>query len=447
MSSADAPTPPASASFNPGLDPATFVRTGLLTVAALLATVGIWLTLTQLHGAVIGIGEVRVEENRQIVQHIEGGVIAALRVRNGDAVAAGQTLIELGADRQLAELRSLAAELHEMLARFARATAQHEGRAAIVFPQELLATAESAPQAAAVIAQQRALFAASTRRHAEELHLLRARIRNAAAEIRAHQARRASVADEIALVERQLAAERRLLARHLSSERQQALVERDLANLQARQHDIDAAIARMTGYRDEAQHERERLRSQRAETALQELQDVALAIEQLRERRGALEREVAMSAIRAPVAGIVHGLAHHTIGGVVRPGEPILSVVPKGSVLIVEAQLEAADIDQVFPGQPARVVFPAFSRSATPEIHGQVARISADRFDDTQRNRSFYTAEIRIPDTQRRRLGAQAFALLPGMSAEIHLQTGERTPLSYFLKPITDQLERALREE
>ena len=430
----------------PFLEAGGFVRTGLWAIVVLLATVGAWLTLTHLRSAVIASGEVRVEENRQVVQHKDGGVIAELLASNGDEVAAGQVLIRLGNTRQTTELRSLSAELNEMRARLARARAQQSGRSEIDFPEALLALARAEPQVAEAVGNQRSLFEAGLRKHEEELDVMRTRMRNAAAEIEAYRAQRQAIAEEVALVDRQMAVERQLLSSRMTSERQYMLVEREMADLKAQDHGIEAAVARLTGYREEARHEIERLRSQRSEAALKELQDVFLQLEQLRERRVHLEREVEASDIRAPVAGVVHGLAYHTIGGVVRPGEPILSVVPRGSELVIEAQLEASDIDQVHRGQEARVVFPAFDRGTTPEIRGRVVRVSADRFDDPERGLSFYTAEVAISDEQLGLLGDQALELMPGMASEVFLQTGQRTPLSYFLKPITDQLERALRE-
>ncbi|GHC69677.1 HlyD family type I secretion periplasmic adaptor subunit [Limoniibacter endophyticus] len=175
-----------------------------------------------------------------------------------------------------------------------------------------------------------------------------------------------------------------------------------------------------------------------------ELREVDMRVAELRERRIAALDQLQRMDIRSPRDGVVHQLATHTIGGVVSPGEPIMMIVPEDETLIVEARIQPVDIDQVAIGQPANLRFSAFSQKTTPEIEGAVSHVSADLSKNPQTGESWYTAHIQIEPDQVDRLGN--VPLISGMPVEAFVKTGDRTPMSYLLKPLSDQLARSMRE-
>ncbi|RMD94081.1 MAG: HlyD family type I secretion periplasmic adaptor subunit [Alphaproteobacteria bacterium] len=420
------------------------VAIGLLAIVVLVAGLGGWAVGTRIEGAIIAPGKVRVESFRQVVQHQDGGTVALLGVREGDRVEAGDLLLRLDDAELLSQRAILAGQLHELLARSARLRAERDDAARPRFAPELVEAAAGDARLGDLMASQLRLF--ETRRAAlgQQVDQLEEKIRQLHSQIAGLQAQGHAVERQLTLVRTELANQEELLGKGLARLSGVLALRREEARLSGQAGDLEARIAQTSGQIAEARLEILRLGNARREDAITALRDTAATIGELRERIMALDTRLARLEIRAPVSGVVHGLAVHTPRAVVRPAEPILSIVPDTSRLIVEVRIPTVHIDEVHPGQPVTLRFPSFDLRRTPVVEGRVTRVSADAFTDDATRATYYKGEV-APDPQS--LAALHGAeLIPGMPVEAFIRTGARTPLSYFIKPLTDYFGRAFRE-
>lgn len=425
--------------------PTGALRLGFLTAIVLVFGLGAWSVLASLAGAVIAPGKLRVESNRQVVQHLDGGVVRALLVREGDTVAGGQVLMRLDDRQLLAELAIVEGRLFDAMARSARLEAEQLNAAAPVFDPELLALVPVRPEVAGLVEGQRGLFAARAETIARETEQLRERQTQIGDEIAGAEAQRASLATQLGFIEQELADQRSLLVRGLTQATRVLALEREKARLDGSLGQLAAQIAQARGRITEIEIQIVGREATRREEAIAELRELRVAEAELKERRLALRETIDRLEVRAPRSGTVLGLTVFTEGAVIRPAEPVLFVVPSESVLVVDASVEPQHIDQVWAGQPARLRFSAFNARTTPEIGGTLTRVSADALANEQTGQSFYTAEVAISEEGLAAL--EGLTLVAGMPVEVFLQTGERSPLSYLLQPFTDFLSRAMRED
>lgn len=421
------------------------MRVGLITALLLVAGLGAWLGLASLAGAVIAPGKLRVETNRQIVQHLDGGVVRELMVREGDMVEAGQVLMRLD-DRQLAaELAIVESRLFDAMARAARLEAEQTDASALRFDEELLALAQTRDDVAALVEGQRGLFRARRETAARETEQLRERQVQIGEEIAGSQAQMDSLGIQLGFIEKELTDQRSLLDRGLTQQSRVLALEREKARLDGSLGALRAQIAQARGRITEIEIQIVGREATRREEAIAELRDLRVTEAELKERRLALRETIDRLEIRAPRSGAVLGLTVFTEGAVIRPAEPVLYVVPSESSLVVDASIEPQSIDQVWAGQPARLRFSAFNARTTPEIEGTLRRVSADALVNETTGQSYYTAEITIGEEGLAAL--EGLTLVAGMPVEVFLQTGERSPLSYLLRPFTDFLSRSMRED
>lgn len=421
------------------------VATGVVAIMALVAGFGGWSATARIDGAIVAPGTVQVQSRRQVVQHPDGGTVAALDVREGDRVRAGEVLLRLDDTRQRAERAILAGQLDEVLARMARLAAERDGASAIRFPDALMARAATDQRLAELMAGQRRLLAARRETLRQQREQLEERATQFANQIDGLRAQRAAVTAQIAIATRELADLQRLLDRGLTQSARVGALRREAAALQGRAGELDAAIAQARGRIAEARLERLRLETARREDAIAALRDLGVRADELRQRLIALDDTLARLVLRAPVDGAVLGLAVHARGAVVRPGEPILRIVPEADRLVVHVRVPTVHVDQVREGQRARLTLPAFDMRRTPSIEGTVTLVSADALADPATGTAYYRAEV-TPDADA--LAAlDHVTLVPGMPVEAFLKTGARTPLAYLLNPFSDYFDRAFRED
>lgn len=422
-----------------------FAVAAAVAAAVLVGGLGGWAAFADLAGAVIAPGKVRGASNRQVVQHRFGGTVAAIEVRDGERVRAGDILLRLNDTKLRADRAILQRRLDEGRVRRARLVAERDDTGTIVFAGDLVARAAGDRDLADIMAGQERLWAARTATHNEaraQLVSRRSQIRDEIAGFEA-QVAAAHRQKDILLPERDI--QRNLYAGNLiprttvvEFELRVAGIDRDLALFVS---EIAAARSRI----GETEITLSRLEAERLEAVIAELRELDIQILDLEDELRTVEDQLSGTDITAPVAGIVHASTIHTLGAVIRPADPILSVVPLGETLIVELRVEPQSIDQLHHGQTATVRFPAFNARLTPELAGTVERVSADRVIDGDTGRPYYVAEVVLPAPELERLEGQQ--LIPGMPVEAFLRTTERTPLSYLLKPLTDHLNRVFREE
>lgn len=417
---------------------------GFLAAFALVLGFGLWATLTQIAGAVIAPGQIEVDRDRQVVQHPDGGVVSEILVTEGDRVQAGQPLLRLEGAALRSELTIVEDQLTDLTARAARLGAERDGLDRPVFPDHLLALAEDRAEVAAQLDGQRRLFEARAATRAGDRDLLSRQIDQIAAQAKGLSAQGSALGRQLDLIRQELAAQRTLMKKGLAQAGTVLALEREEARLEGQIGALQADLA-LTGSRmTEVEIERSALDTRRREEAMTELRQIGPLVLELAERRRALADRVDRLEIRAPVAGIVLDLKVTTPLAVLRAGDPVLYLVPQDRPLVITARIAPIHIDEVALGQPATLVFPAFSSRETPELQASVTRLAADALTDPRSGAPYYSAELQLTGAERSRLGDRA--LVPGMPVEVYLQTGHRTPLAYLLKPFTDYFARAFRE-
>ncbi|MEM6489803.1 MAG: HlyD family type I secretion periplasmic adaptor subunit [Pseudomonadota bacterium] len=443
---------PAAPAGDPGADSVSdgwagrgFWLVGMISVLVLGGGFGGWAATATLAGAVVSQGQLRVESQRQVVQHAEGGIVGQILVTEGEQVEAGETLIRLDGTSVESELAALESQLFEIMARRGRLQAEQAGRDTILFDPELMAVAAEQPEVAALVDGQRSLFEARRRSVESELKVFDERqaqieqqIQGVEAEIAALVRQKELAGDELAdvqgLADKGLARRDRLMA-----------LEREAARLLGQEGQRIARKAELYGSISELEEEQLRVEASRREEAISELRELGFRELELRERRIQLQDRRARLDIRAPMTGYVYDMQVFALKAVIQGAEPVLYIVPSDSSLIVEARVEPANIDQVYEGQEAVLRLVAFNARTTPEIFGTVVNISADAFVQESTGQSFYKVDVSIRPEEFAKLEGKD--LVAGMPVEVYLQTGERTPLAYLVKPMTDYVNRAWREE
>ena len=469
---------------------------GFATLAVLAGGLFGWGVFASISGAVIAAGQVEVETRDQVVEHLDGGTVGAILAKNGDRVEAGQVLVRLSGGKLQSEAALLEAEHAELVAWRNRLEAEFGDAGTVAWDPALAARAKTDPAVAAAVEGQARLFAARRESRAGQVAQLRERIGQTRRQIAGLEAQGAAVARQAGFIARELAAQRDMFEKGLTELGRLLELEREAAAVDGQAGDIDARTAGARGRIAEIELQILQIGAQRIEEAEAGAREAQARENQVAERLAEVRRRLVAMDVTAPVAGEVFAMGVSTVGEVVRPGEPILRIVPEGATLVVRAQLEPIHVDQVHPGQQAVLRFSAFQARNTPEYAGRVIRVSADAQQDERTGLSWYEVELAMgtaieadpetgvgswpargartvagwlpegaPDWLRvwltdragdRAKGAQPvatpahardLALTPGMPVEVHLRTGERSPLSYLAKPLTDYFERSLKEE
>jgi HlyD family secretion protein len=413
-------------------------------VSILLVGVGGWGATAVISGAVVASGSLVVDSNVKKVQHLTGGIVGELRVRDGDRVRAGDIVVRLDETVAHANLAIVSKGLDELMARKARLESERDGSDEIVFPAQLLA-GPGDPDRAAAMDSERKLFNLRRTARSGQKAQLQERVAQLQEEITGLTAQQNSKAKETGLIERELAGVRELWKQNLVQLTRLTALEREAARLDGERGQLIAAAAQAKGKIAETALQILQIDQDIASDVAKELREVDGKIGEFIERKVAAEDQLKRIDIRAPQDGTVFQLAVHTVGGVITAGDPIMLIVPEADNLSVEVKANPQDIDQLQLNQKAILRFTAFNVRTTPEIEGIVTRISADTSSDQRTGQSYYTIRIAMAADQLERLGD--VKLLPGMPVEAFVQTGDRTMLSYLIKPLHDQFMRAFREK
>lgn len=417
---------------------------GFCVCIGLVAGVGGWAAATNLAGAVVASGHFVVDSYVKKVQHPKGGVVGEILVREGDEVRAGQVVMRLDATQTRASLAIVSRRLDELRARLARLEAERDDIETIAFPAELLAR-ETDPDVAAAMRSETRLFDFRKQSREGKKAQLAERITQYQHEIEGLKAQELAYAGGLKVLQSEIAS-------------QEELHDKGVVSVQ-RLNSLKTQAATYDGERGEKIAYQAQAEGRITETRLQvlsidqdlktevgsELREIQGQIGEYIERKVAAEDDLKRIDIVAPQAGVVHQLAAHTVGGVVTPADPIMLIVPDGDDLDLEVRIQPRDIDQIRPGQRAVLRLSAFNQRTTPELDAKVSRIAADLTNDEKNGLSFYLVRMAVPHEELSKLGD--LTLVPGMPAEAMIQTGERTALSYFVKPLSDQINRAFRED
>jgi HlyD family secretion protein len=417
---------------------------GLVVVALLGGGLGGWASTTEISGALIAPGSIVVDSNVKKVQHPTGGVVGELRARDGDMVKAGDIVVRLDDTVTKAGLAIVTKSLNGLLARAARLEAEQRGAGNLVFPPALLERADD-QEANAVMASEAKLFEVRLNGRTGQKAQLRERIAQLNQEALGFSAQENAKKGEIELVQRELVGVRELYSKNLVGISRLTILERDAARLAGEQGQFIAAKAQVLGKITEIELQIIQIDKDLVSEASKDLRETNEKIGEFVERKVTAEDQLRRINIRAPQDGMVLQSSVHTVGGVISAGDAIMLIVPQGENLSVEAKVNPQDIDQLRIGQSTFLRLSAFNQRTTPELNGIVSRVSPDTTVDQRTGQSYYTIRISMPAEEVKRLGQ--IKLMPGMPVEAFIQTGDRTMLSYLMKPLHDHLMRAFREK
>lgn len=454
---------------------------GFLTLLVLVGGLFGWGTLATLSGAVIVAGQVEIETRDQVVEHIDGGTVGEILVRDGDRVRTGDVLVRFDDTLLRSEEALLWGEYVELTARRNRLEAEFRNADAIVWDAEIAPLAFQDEAVRSMLDGQQRLFAARRRSRAGQAQQLRERIGQTRKQIAGLEAQEKAAKRQRDFVGQELEAQRSLSERGLTDLPKLLALEREAARLDGQAGDIAARIAAARGRIAEIEIQILQIDTQRIEEAEGQAREVQARENQVRERLAGVRQRLGRLEVRAPVGGEVVGMQVFALREVVRPGEPILRLVPEDAALVVLARLEPTYVDQVYAGQDAVLRFSAFPSRTTPRFEGHVSRVSADAVRDERTGLSWYEVEVgmggvieaqtgrgaaawleaaadwlrgvlpwladRAVDAEATGGHARDLALTPGMPVEVYIRTGERSPLSYLAKPLTDYFSRSMREE
>ena len=416
---------------------------GGLGVILFTGTVGVWAVATTLSGAVIASGQFVVEGGVKKVQHSTGGIVGELRVGEGDRVVKEQVVIRLDDTVTRANFQVVSKQLDELLVRRARIEAERDGEEHIIFARELRLRLDE-PEIKELVEAERNLFDARNATREGQKAQLAKRINQLNDEIAGLKAQQKACDVQARLIEEELVAIRLLYAQNLVSLNRRTALEREAANLDGQKGRLIASLAQAQGKIAETELQIIQIDAALHEEVTKELREIQGRSAELVERRVAAEDQMRRVDLRAPIAGFVHQLAVHTVGGVITPAEPAMLIVPIDGSLQLEVRVNPPDIDQLALGQQALIRIHAFNQRTTPELAGHVSRISPDTSRDQQSGVSFYTVRVSLSAAELARLGT--IPITAGMQADVFIKTEDRTPLEYLVKPLKDQIKKAFRE-
>ncbi len=412
----------------------------VLVSGVLIGGIGSWAFFTEISGAVVASGNVVVETNTRRVQHQEGGIVKSIFVKNGDVIEAGDLLIRLDDTITNANLSVIIKQLINLYAQEARLIAEQGGAEAVNFADNGFGDAQQAD----IRDSQVKLFNARRNSLNGKRQQLREQIIQFQSKITGLEAQREAKIAETKIVEEELANLDDLLGQQLVSASRVTVLNRDIVKLRGEIGGFTSDIAQTKEAISERNIQILQLEEEFLASVLQEIQNVRSQIGKLEEQKIAAEDELRRVDIIAPLDGFVHNLSVTTIGGVLGPRDVAMSIVPKDDLLVVEAQVEPINIDQISPDQDARVRLPSFDQRTTPELNAKVETISADLLRDDATGVQYYKVRLKISEEEFDKLEGKS--LVPGMPVETFIQTDERTVMSYLLKPIRDQISHAMRE-
>ncbi|MEY9179851.1 HlyD family secretion protein [Bradyrhizobium sp. USDA 326] len=417
---------------------------GLAIVLVLVVGLGGWASTVLISGALIAPGQIVVESNVKKVQHPTGGVVGEVRARDGDLVKAGDIVVRLDDTVTKANLAIVTKNLDAAQARAARLQAEQRGLDSIEFPQTLLERT-SDPDVKVLLSAETKLFDVRVNGRTGQKAQLRERITQLNEEISGLSAQEKAKDQEIALVQNELTGVRELYEKRLVQISRLTQLERDSARLNGERAQYIASRAQAKGKITETELQIIQIDKDVVSEVSKDLRETNDKIGELIERKVAAEDQLRRVDIRAPQDGMVLQSTVHTVGGVVTAGDTLMLIVPQADDLQVEAKVNPVDIDKLQIGQKTLLRLSAFNQRTTPELNGVVSRVSPDVTTDQRTGQGYYTIRVSMPAEEVARLGD--VKLIPGMPVEAFVQTGDRTMLSYLMKPLHDQLMRAFREK
>lgn len=416
---------------------------GYLSLFLMAGIFGGWAAVASINGAVIAPATIVAESSTKRIQHKEGGIVRKILVKDGDRVEEGQNLIILDDTEAKAELGIVDSLLIEEVAKRARLEAQRDELAAVEFPPGIVSR-RNEPDVAQIMLGQVRLFNARAAGINGKKEQLGQQIGQIMEQIEGMQAQIGAQERQVKLVADELVGLRDLLKDGLVVKSRVLAMEREQARIEGERGELIAAKAGAANKIAEIRLQILQLGEDDRTQSLTEIREAEGKIAEFRERKLAAAARLGRMAIKAPLTGDVYQLAVHTIGGVIQPAETLMLIAPEADELVLQAQISPQSIDRIGMGQYAHVRFRAFNSRLTPEVGAEVMQVAADTSRADQNSPPFYAVRLRIPPEELAKLDGRK--LKPGMPAEVFIQTAARSPLSFLLKPLADQIAHAFRE-
>ncbi len=420
---------------------------GYLIVILVFVFFGGWSLLAPLGSAALAPGSVTVEGYRKTVQHLEGGIVKVIHVRDGDTISKGQVLIELEDTSSRAQLETLRGQLYSALAREARLIAERDGQSKVTYPVSLTEAAATDSRAQEDIRVQDQSFAVRKRSRAGEIAILKEQRLQLLAKIEGIKAQKTSRSHLSSSLNKELLDFRAMLKEGYVEKQKVSELERRLAESEGDLGDFVANISTTQTQISEIELKILQIEKEFQREVIEELSKVQAELSELHEKTQWLDDTVTRTIIKAPESGMVLGLTVHTLGAVILPGGHLLDIVPQQEKLVIEAQVSPNDIDKVHAGQSCEIRFSAFKTAKTPKVSGRLSTLSADRLTDEQNKISYYLARVEVDKTDLDELRQRGLILLPGMPAEVLINTGDRTFFQYLMQPLSNIFARSLIED
>lgn len=440
----DTPVPGNSRSGCNRIGLAALVGFGGAVIALFFGGLGYWAWHAELASAAVAPGQIAPDSSRKTVQHLEGGIVEAIHVAEGDSVEAGQLLLSLDKTATRAELKRVQAALYGHLALKARLIAERNRADAIVFPP-ILADRAGDPAVAPVMASQRGVFEARRVSYEAQTAILFQRIAQKEEEIKGLKGQIEAAMAQTGFLELEIADMEGLLKKGLVERPRVYSLKRRRAEIAGETARARAGIARAHQAIGEAQVQMIEIKTRMVGQSVEQLQEVESRILDLNQQLSAARDVLRRTEIKAPRAGRVVDTQVHTVGGVVRAGDPILDIVPREDRLLVTARIDPSDIDVVRPGQGAEIRLSAYQQRHFKPLQGRLLWVSGDAMSDEKTHEKYYLGRIEITEPIENALpGAK---LYPGMQADTVILTGSSTLLDWLLRPVQQTLNRGLREK
>ena len=418
------------------------IVSGLTILLIFLVGATAWASSAKLASAIIAVGQLKVDSNRKQIQHLDGGIVNEIIVSDGQRVKKGDTLVILDPVQAKSSLGIVAGALFTAELKRSRLQAERDNTEQPDFTRFLHREHEDKNS---LIDAQQSLFSIRRSVQVSQQEILHQQIENLKSQISGFESQQASTKTQIEISKDELVNLKNLKARGLVGNERLLELERNLAQLEGRAGELVSSIASAKASIDEKRLELIRVKRSFHEQVLAELQDVESEIIDLQERANAATHHLQQMVVKAPVDGLIVGLNVHTEGGVVVPGQLLMEIVPDNDALIVEGQVLPTDVDDLRVGQSARVKLSGFQQRTTPELTGMLQYVSADSMLDERSGMTYFIIRVSIAAEELAKLPSEG--LIPGMPAEVFVQTGERTALEYLLQPLSDTIDRAWREK
>lgn len=417
---------------------------GMITLVAFFGVFGIWALFAPIETAALAPGKIVASSNRKTIQHLEGGIIRKIYVKEGSVVKAGDPLIKLEDTQARTRYDLLHHQFIEYTATEARLIAQRDNQESIKFPASLLKQINN-PDIKKVIDVQQTIFINDKRTYEDNLKILQQRVLQLENQIKGYKAQVDANSEQLIFVEKELNAYRELDKKNYADKPRMWALERESSRLEGNRGELIASISQAEQKIGETNQQIIALKNNTQKEILDDLAEVQRHLTETIEHEKATEDVLRRTIIASPQNGIVMNMQEHTVSGVIGPGKDIMDIVPNDDALVVEARISPLDIDIVHPGLEAKVKLVSYKQRSLPALNGIVTEVSADSFFDSQTNSSYYRARISISREELERL--KSIKLYPGMPVEVMIIVDKRTAWEYFITPVKDSYNKAFREE